>query len=141
MVLKRTAKDIMTDTVIVAKADMIVTDVIKLLLRWHISGLPVVDDEGNLMGIITEHDILNFAISGDAADTLVSEVMTMNVEKYSSDTLVVEVINYFAAHRTRRVPVVENGKVIGIISRRDILREMNRIYSELVVQEDIEVEI
>jgi len=141
MVLKRTARDIMTDTVIVAKDDMIVTDVIKLLLRWHISGLPVVDDEGNLMGIITEHDLVNFAISGDAADTRVLEVMTTSVEKYSPDTLVVEVINYFAAHRIRRVPVVENGKVVGIISRRDILREMNRIYSGLVAKEDIEVEI
>lgn len=141
MVLKRTARDIMTDTVIVTRGDAIVTDVIKLLLRWHISGLPVVDDEGNLVGIITEHDLMNFAISGDAADTRVSEVMTTKVEKYSPDTLVVEVINSFASHRIRRVPVVENGKVVGIISRRDILREMDRIYSRLVAKEDIEVEI
>ena len=53
MVLKRTARDIMTDTVIVAKEDMIETEAIKLLLRWHISRLPVVDDERTLMVIIT----------------------------------------------------------------------------------------
>ena len=57
MILKRTARDIMTDTVIVAREDMIVIDVIKLLLRWHISGLPVVNEEENLVGIITEHDL------------------------------------------------------------------------------------
>jgi CBS domain-containing protein len=141
MVLKRTARDIMTDTVIVAKEDMIVTEAIKLLLRWHISGLPVVDDEGTLMGIITEHDLMNFALSGDAADTRVSEVMTTKVETYSPDTLVVEVLNYFAARRIRRIPIVEDGKVVGIISRRDILRELNRIYSRLMAKEDTETEI
>jgi CBS domain-containing protein len=138
MVLKRTARAIMTGTVITAKEDMILTDAIKLLLRWHISGLPVVDDEGKLVGIITEHDLMNFALSGDAADTRVSEVMTKPVETYAPDTLVAEIINHFAARRIRRVPVVEDGKVVGIISRRDILREMNRIYSRLVAREDTE---
>lgn len=139
MVLKRTARDIMTDTVIVVREDMVVTDVIKLLLRWHISGLPVVDSEEKLVGIITEHDLMNFAISGEAADTRVSEVMTTKVETYSPDTLVAEVINNFASHRIRRVPVVDKGKVVGIISRRDILRELNRIYSKLVAKEDTEI--
>jgi len=104
--------------------------VIKLLLRWHISGVPVVDDDENLVGIITEHDVVNFTLSGDAADTKAEEVMTKQVETFPPDTLVVEIINHFASHRIRRVPVVEGGKVIGIISRRDIIREMNRIYSQ-----------
>jgi CBS domain-containing protein len=138
MVLRRTAKDIMTSTVITAKEDMLVTDVMKLLLRWHISGLPVVDDEQRLMGIVTEHDVMNFALSGNAATTRASEVMTKRVETYSSDTLVVEIINHFAAHRIRRVPVVESGKVVGIISRRDIVREMDRLYSGLVAKEEPE---
>ena len=61
MALKRKARDIMTSTVITAGEDMLITDVIKLLLRWHISGLPIVDNDGNLVGIITEHDVVNFA--------------------------------------------------------------------------------
>lgn len=136
MILKRTAREIMTDTVIVVREDMIVIDVIRLLLRWHISGLPVVNSQENLVGIITEHDLMNLAISGEAAHTQVSEVMTTDVETYSPDTLVAEVINHFACRRIRRVPVVEGGKVIGIISRRDILRELNRMYSQLVAKED-----
>jgi len=138
MVMKRTARDIMTATVIMAKEDMFVTDLMKLLLRWHISGLPVVDDDGMLLGIVTEHDVMNFALSGDAANTRASEVMTKQVETYSPDTLVVEIINHFAARRIRRVPVVEDGKVVGIISRRDIVREMDRIYSRLVAREETE---
>ena len=138
MAFKRTARDIMTSTVVTAKEDMLVTNVMKLLLRWHISGLPIVDDDGMLLGIITEHDVMNFALSGDAASTRASEVMTKQVETYAPDTLVVEIVNHFAAHRIRRVPVVEYGKVVGIISRRDIVREMDRIYSRLVAREETE---
>lgn len=138
MVMKRTAKDIMTSTVITAKEDMLVTDVMKLLLRWHISGVPVVDNDGMLLGIVTEHDVMNFAISGDAASTRASEVMTKKVETYTPDALVAEIVNQFAARQIRRVPVVEDGKVVGIISRRDIVREMDRIYSRLVAREETE---
>jgi CBS domain-containing protein len=139
---KKTARDIMTSTVITASEDMLVIDIIKLLLRWHISGLPIVDDKGKLVGIITEHDVVNFALSGYAADTRASEVMTKNVVTYSPDTLVVEVINYFAANRIRRVPVVEKGEVVGIISRRDIVRYMDQTYGRLVAKEDeTEIEI
>ncbi len=136
MAFKKTARDIMTSTVITAREDVLVTDVIKLLLRWHISGLPIVDDDGNLVGIITEHDVVNFALSGQAAETVASEVMTKNVVTYSPDTLAVEIINYFAAHRIRRVPVVVDGKVVGIISRRDIVRYMDQMYSRLVAKEE-----
>jgi CBS domain-containing protein len=64
--------------------------------------------------------------------------MTKQVETYAPDTLVVEIVNNFAARRIRRVPVVEDGKVVGIISRRDIVREMDRIYSRLVAREETE---
>jgi CBS domain-containing protein len=141
MALKRMARDIMTSTVITAGEDMLITDVIKLLLRWHISGLPIVDADGNLVGIITEHDVVNFALSGHAAATTASEVMTRDVVTYSPDTLVVEVINYFAAHKIRRVPVVDGGKVVGIISRRDIVRYMDDMYGRLVADEETEIEI
>ena len=67
MVLKRTAREIMTENVITVREDIVLTKVIKLLLRWHISGVPVVDEEGKLVGIITEHDVVNFMLSGDAA--------------------------------------------------------------------------
>ncbi len=141
MAFKRTARDIMTPTVITANEDMLVTDVIKVLLRWHISGLPIVEKDGNIVGIVTEHDVVNFAVSGHAADTTASEVMTRNVVTFSPDTLVVEIINHFAAHRIRRVPVVEGKKVVGIISRRDIVRYMDQMYSRLVADEETEIDI
>lgn len=137
---QRKARDIMTTNVVTARPHMLVIDVIRTLLRWHISGLPVVDNDGNLLGIITEHDIVNFILSGNAADTKAEGVMTKTVETYDPDTPFEEIVNHFAAHRIRRVPVVESRKVVGIISRRDIIVEMNRVYDLLVVRAEAEQE-
>ena len=136
--MDRKARDIMTLNVVTTKPDVLVINAIKVLINHHISGMPVVDGEGNLLGIITEHDVVNFLISGDAADTRVSDVMTKNVDTYNPDTPFEEIVSHFAAYRNRRVPVVENGKVLGIISRRDIIIEMNRIYDQLVMTTDTE---
>jgi CBS domain-containing protein len=126
----RKAKEIMTTTVVTAHADMLLTEAIELLLRWHISGLPVVDDAGNLLGLLTEHDLLNFAFSGHAADTKAAEAMTKDVITFSPDANAEEIVNVFASKRIRRAPIVVGRKLVGIVSRRDILREMNRVYSD-----------
>lgn len=122
------AGDLMTTDVITARKDMMLTEVMELLLRWHISGLPVVDDEGNLVGIISEIDLVNLTFSGNAADTSVEEVMTRNVTTFAPDSDLAQLIECFSRGRLRRVPIVENGRVVGIVSRRDILREMLKRY-------------
>ena len=136
--MEKKARDIMTANVITTKPNVLVISAIKVLINNHISGMPAIDDESNLLGIITEHDIVNFMLSGDAADTTVADVMTRNVDTYDPDTPFEEIVSHFAAHRNRRVPVVEKGKVVGIISRRDIIIEMNRIYDQLVMTPDTE---
>jgi len=122
------AADLMTTDVITAKKDTVLTKAMDLLLRWHISGLPVVDEEDNLVGIISEIDLVNVTFSGNAADTRVEEVMTRNVTSFAPDSDLAQLIECFSRGRLRRVPIVENGKVVGIVSRRDILREMLKRY-------------
>ena len=124
------AAEIMTTTVITARKDMLLTDVIKLLLRWHISGLPVVDETNHVIGIISEHDLMNFAFSGEAGDTRVEEAMTRDVVAFGPDTDVETLVQCCAQKRIRRVPIVKDGVLVGIVSRRDILREMDRLYSQ-----------
>lgn len=126
----RKASDIMMTTVVTIAPEAKLTEAIKLLLQHAISGLPVVDDQGHLAGIITEHDIMNFAFSGNAAHTTVAEAMTREVISFSPDTPIETLINYCAKHRIRRVPIVQGKKIVGLVSRRDILREMDRIYSQ-----------
>ncbi len=123
------ARDIMTRTVITATEDMPLTEVISLLLRWHISGLPVLDGEGRVIGIISEHDLVNLAMDGNAEDTTVGEIMTREVVSFHPDDPIADIARCFSERRLRRVPIVEeDGKLVGIISRRDILRELLRRY-------------
>lgn len=139
MTKKRTARDIMKSPVITVKEDMLVTDVMKLLARSHISGMPVVDDDEKLIGMVTGRLIMNFAISGNAVRTRVAEVMSKQLEiygpTYSLDTPVEELVNHFAASRINRVLIVEDGRVVGIISRLDIICELDRIYSRFIVRD------
>jgi len=120
--------DIMTTNVITAKKDMLLTDVIALLLRWHISALPVVDYEDNIVGIVSEIDLVNLTFDGNAADTTVEEVMVTDIVSFSPSTQLADLVQTFSKRHLRRVPIIENGKVVGIVSRRDILREMLRRY-------------
>ena len=136
MAKKRTAKDIMKAPVITAKEDMLITDAMKLMARWKISGLPVVNGDGKLVGMVTGRLIMNDAISGNAARVMVADVMSKQLEiygpTYSLDTPVEEIVNNFAASRINRVLIVEDGFVVGIISRIDIICELNSIYSQFV---------
>ncbi len=123
------AADIMTTNVITAKKDMVLTDVIALLLRWHISAMPVVDDEDRMVGIVSEIDLVNLTFDGNAGDTIVEEVMVTDIVSFSPDTELADLVQSFSKRHLRRVPIIDKGKVVGIVSRRDILREMLRRYN------------
>ena len=121
-------RDIMTTNIIATKKDIHLTEVMALLLRNHISGLPVEDDEGNLIGIISEIDLVNSVFSGNADGTTAEEVMSKAVLSFSPDMELAELVQVFSSKRLRRVPIVDKGKVVGIVSRRDILREILKRY-------------
>jgi len=126
----RTASDLMTHPVITVRKDMKLTEVIEVLLRWHISGVPVVDEDGGrLVGLISEMDIMNFAFDGHAAEVRVEEAMSTEVIWYPLTATMEELVSSCVQNRIRRIPIVDDGKVVGIVSRRDILREMQHIYS------------
>jgi len=135
MTKKRTARDIMKSPVITVKEGTLVTDVMKLLCRSHISGVPVVDDDGKLIGVVTGRLVMNLAVSGNAARARVADVMSKQLEiygpTYSLDTPVGEIVDHFAASRINRVIIVEDDRVVGIISRSDIVCEVDRIYLSL----------
>jgi len=125
---KRFAAEIMSRRVITTSEDVLLTDVIEQLLRYNVSCLPVVDNEGTLLGVITEYDVMNFALSGEANRTTVGESMSRNLMTFAPTDDLETIVNTCTTKRLHRAPVVENGKLVGIISRRDILREMLAIY-------------
>jgi len=123
------AADIMTANVITVKKDVVLTEAIALLLRWHISALPVVDDKDKMVGIISEIDLVNLTFDGNAADTIVEEVMVTDIISFNPNTELADLVQTFSKKHLRRVPIIDKGKVVGIVSRRDILREMLRRYN------------
>jgi CBS domain-containing protein/ribosomal protein S27AE len=112
------AREIMTRNVICILEDATIEDAARLLARNRISGLPVVNTAGSLVGLITEHDLI--AKEGRT----VADLMSRGVISVSADTEVEQVQHLLTNQRIRRVPVVDNGKVVGVVSRSDLVRQI-----------------
>jgi CBS domain-containing protein len=126
----KTAAELMSKVLVTTTAEAKITEAIDLMLHYNVSCLPVIDAENNLLGIITEYDLMNFALSGEADRTLVGEAMARNVISIALTDNLETIVNTCTTRRLHRAPVVEKGKLVGIISRRDLLREMLAIYKQ-----------
>ena len=114
--------------------DQSIFEVIDTLLSKRISGGPVVNQEGEMVGVISEGDCLKQVVKGkyDNHPNLagkVSDYMATNITTISPDTNIFEAAKMFLNHRLRRFPVVRDGKIIGQISQKDIMRAVTKIKS------------
>ena len=112
------ARDIMTHEVITIKPDAAVREAARQLADYHISGMPVVDEQGHMVGIITEADL----ISKDGKT--VADLMSDRVVRVHEDTLVDEIAQILTSNRYKRVPVLREERLVGVVSRADIVRMM-----------------
>lgn len=122
------AKNIMTRKLITVTRDTTIEEAIRLMIEHSISGLPVIDESMGLVGVISEKDVLKFLIEG-SLHGVVSEVMSTKVVSFDQDEDIHAVCRSFIDNSFRRVPIVCKGKIVGIISRRDVMRlllEMNK---------------
>jgi CBS domain-containing protein len=113
--LMPTAVDIMTAEVITVTPDISVERVARLMFERAISGLPVVDDEGMLVGIVSEFDVIT------KRGAVVGDIMSRNVVSVGEDTDP-ETIAELVGQNIRRLPVLRDGRVVGIISRSDLIK-------------------
>jgi CBS domain-containing protein len=141
------AKDVMTRAIISVDPNATVLQAARLMLQHHISGLPVINEAGQLVGILSEGDFLRrretdtqrqrprwleFLMGpGRIAEdythshgTKVSEVMTAEVRTVGEDASLEKVVELMERHRIKRVPVVRGREVVGIISRANIMHGM-----------------
>lgn len=122
---KKIAKDIMNKIVTAAKKRTIGRDLAVKLLSGMYSGLPVVDDAGKVVGVVSEFDLLKALRDGKTLEQVTAEgIMSKNPICVSEDTPIEEVINLMTTHNIIRVPVVRNGNLVGVISRCDILNSI-----------------
>jgi CBS domain-containing protein len=141
------AAEIMSRDVLTVNTESTVLEAARTLLRHHVSGLPVIDGNGKLVGVLTEGDLLRRAEThterqrsrwlelllgpGRAAAAYtaaharkVGEVMTDEVISIAPDTNLDEAVGLMERHQIKRLPVVANGKLVGIVSRADFMHAL-----------------
>jgi CBS domain-containing protein len=149
------AADVMTHKVVSVNPDTPVAEAVRLMLRDDISGLPVVDSLGRLVGIVTEGDFLRRAETdterrrqrwltfllgpGRLAQEYVhthgrkvAEVMTSDVVSVTESVPLGKIVRLMERRRIKRVPVIRDGKLVGIVSRADLVRAMASLAGDVV---------
>jgi CBS domain-containing protein len=117
------AKDIMTKEVISVRKDTPIYEAMELLLQHQITGMPVVDDDISLVGVITEKDCLRlFHADEDEKNKTVGHFMTQPAVHYNEDDSLQKVCDFMIINYFRRIPVTsKDGHVVGILSRPDVI--------------------
>lgn len=117
------AGEIMTSPVVAATPRASVRDITNQLIANNLSGVPVAHRSGAVLGVITEADIIEAMIGGKQLEAhTAQEFMTRNPVTVDIDTPVSEVMKLLVQHRILRVPVTKEGKLVGTISRSDIIQ-------------------
>jgi CBS domain-containing protein len=116
------ARDVMTHGLLTIRPDAPLYDAMNLIARHRITGLPVVDDRQNLLGIITEKDLIDCAARPEAVNALVEAYMVRDVITFSPETKVRRICACLIENDFHRVPIVDGTRLVGIISRSDILK-------------------
>jgi CBS domain-containing protein len=123
---------VMTTDVVSVAPNALIENAIDVMIEHAISGLPVIDDQGKLVGLISEYDALNLLLEPPSEVGLVAPVvsfMTRDVVTIPLDTPLDTAAHMMQAAGLRRLPVVDGDRVVGIVSRRDLMRvvrEMRR---------------
>lgn len=131
MLISITVKDYMTKDLITLSPDMEILQAARMLVENRISGAPVVDERGNLIGMLTEKDCLKVALHASYHEEYggkVSEYMSPQVKTIEADMSIADVAKTFLIDPHRRYPVVEDNRLVGQISRHDVLRALEILW-------------
>ena len=127
------ARDVMSSPVITLRADTPVHAAASLLVSHGYAGAPVVDAEGHVVGIATEADLVrgrvvpeSWEVTGERPDPPVSAVMTLSPTSVHPDEDLADVVALMLDTKIRSVPIVGDGRLVGIVSRQDVLRAVAR---------------
>jgi CBS domain-containing protein len=149
----RKVAEVMTQAPVTVRSDSTLEEAAQLMIQTRVSGLPVVDGTGSVVGMITEGDLLrraelgtagpptgwlaSFVAPGRAAQSYIrthgqriSDVMTKELIFVSPETLLSEVVTLMESRHVKRLPVLERGHLVGIVSRADLLRALAQLLTE-----------
>ena len=135
-----TARDLMTTSLLVFRPEQRLLEAIKNLIKWRVSGAPVVDAEGRMIGMLSELDCLRmlasdeFYLQQQEEGALIRQFMANGFRVIPPDLGIYGITHYFLTSPIRRLPVVEHEKLIGQVSRRDVLRGMEEMSRKRLVR-------
>jgi len=119
------ARDIMNKNMVSVKKDTPIFEAVKLLAENNISGLPVVEDDMTLVGILSEKDVVElFYDSEQAKSKTVNDYMTYPAVYFEENNALVNICDFLRKNVFRRVPITSEGRLVGIISIQDILNSV-----------------
>jgi len=122
------AKDIMTENVVSVKKDTPIYEALELLAKYNITGIPVVREDMILVGVLSEKDVLRlFYAHEDEEEGTVNDFMTQPAVHFDEKESLLDICDCLTNNYFRRVPVTSEGKLVGIISRKDIIDYILRL--------------
>src|SRR3954466_3674877 len=116
-----TIREVMNRNVVAARPEMTVEETIGFLTQNHIGGSPVVDEDGKLVGMVSELALIDVVFDRTIRFAPISNYMNKELQVVHPDQPLTRAAQLFALHSFRRLPIVENDKLIGIITRRDLM--------------------
>lgn len=116
------AKDVMARKMITVREHTGIKEAIRLLVEHNITGLPVVSEDMRLLGIVTEKDVLRALYNPSTVGRTVADLMTSEIRSFDEHDDLIKVYESLMKDHFRRVPVLSEGKLVGVISRRDLIR-------------------
>ncbi len=115
-------KTIMTTNVVSVKRQTPIYEAIRILVEKNITGLPVVNDDMTLAGIISEKDVVKLLYDVEDKPGKVEDFMTESPSSFDQEDSLIDIAECFVKNHFRRVPITSEGKLVGIVSRKDIIK-------------------
>ncbi len=121
-------RDFMVRPVVTTTPETPIFDAIRLLASRNLSGLPVVDDQLRLVGLLSEKDVLHLLNEHeDSLEMTVQDLMTANPVSFETTDSLIDLCDCLVQNSFRRVPITEDGRLVGVVSRSDVIQAILKI--------------
>lgn len=129
-----TVKKYMKKVTVTLRPEMEVQEAVAILFKHHLSFAPVVDEKGALVGILTEWDCLESFINEEYYDSptdIVSDLMASDIMEAAPNMSIFQAAELMIRHKFKQMPVLENNQLVGVISRKDVIRAFLEMQQKL----------
>jgi len=124
------AKDLMTENTISVREDIPIYEAVELIVKYGISGMPVVKDDMSLVGIVSEKDLIRLFYEKEGENKTVGDFMTQPAVHFDEDESLLDICDFLMKNIFRRVPITSKDKLVGIISIKDTLEYILELRQE-----------